>query len=71
MGENIVARHLLKKNHIILGRNLKYRCGELDIVSFREGIIHFVEVKTACVIRETQVLSVLPEENLHLERLRD
>lgn len=45
-GEEIICEFLQKKGHTILERN--WRCGhlEIDIISFNEEGIHFVEVKT-------------------------
>ena len=39
-------RFLVKLCFRILERNFLRRCGELDIVAEKEGVIHFVEVKS-------------------------
>lgn len=45
-GEEIAARYLQGQGFEILGRNLRYRRGELDIVAQRRGELHFIEVRT-------------------------
>ena len=78
-GEQAVVEHLLKNRYNILDRNYLRKWGELDIVAEKEGILHFVEVKT--VSREIIGFNVnhettdeyMPEDNMHpwkLKRLR-
>ena len=43
--EDVVAAHLQKENHHILERNWKTKFCEIDIVSQRNGVIYFTEVK--------------------------
>ncbi len=45
-GEEMAARYLQQQGFEILGRNLRYRRGELDIVARRRGELHFIEVRT-------------------------
>ena len=45
LAEEAVARFLESKGFKVLGRNLRYRDGEIDIVAEEEGTIVFVEVK--------------------------
>jgi putative endonuclease len=45
-GEQLVAQRLSEQGHRILERNWRGRGGELDLVTLRDGILHFVEVKT-------------------------
>jgi len=47
MGEQIAERHLRGIGFEIVAKNVRYRCGEIDLVASRAGEIHFVEVKTA------------------------
>ena len=37
---------------MILGRNINYRNGELDIIASKDGVTAFVEVKTVNYIEE-------------------
>ena len=45
-GEETACRVLEKNEYRIIDRNFSCRCGELDIVAVRSGILAFVEVKT-------------------------
>jgi len=45
-GENIAEEYLIKKNFVILARNIRTSYGEIDIIAEKNGIITFVEVKT-------------------------
>lgn len=45
-GEALARRFLEKRSYTILGLNYRKRCGEIDIVARRQGVLHFVEVKT-------------------------
>lgn len=46
-GEELAADFLIKKGYEILCRQFRYRNGEIDIVAKTDGIMVFVEVKTA------------------------
>lgn len=46
-GELAVCRYLRGMGYRILSRNWRRPWGEIDIVVEREGVIHFVEVKSA------------------------
>lgn len=58
-GEDYAHETLLKKGHKILARNFHSRYGEIDIISEKDGIIYFFEVKT----RRTTSLNY-PEESI-------
>src|SRR6056297_3868181 len=45
-GEKIAKHYLLKNGYTILGSNLKLSFYELDIITKKDGIYIFVEVKT-------------------------
>lgn len=64
IGEEIACQYLLERGHKMVERNYWRPWGEIDIVSDREGVLHFVEVKS--VSRE----AIRPEENMHEGKLR-
>ncbi len=46
-GEAVACRWLRRQGHVIIGRNVRRGHLECDLVTVRDGVIHFVEVKTA------------------------
>jgi len=46
-GEDLAAKFLLQHSYAILQRNYRWARGEIDIVAEKDGILVFVEVKTA------------------------
>ena len=46
LGENITAQYLTENGFEILHRNWRYKHLEIDIIAFKDGILHIVEVKT-------------------------
>ena len=73
LGEDIAVRFLMKRGYLITDRNYWKKWGEIDIIAQKNGMLHFVEVKT--VSREN-ILNVLekngyrPEENVHPRKLQ-
>ena len=45
-GEELAAGFLIDNKHIILERNFRTKFGEIDIITRKNKLIHFVEVKT-------------------------
>lgn len=75
IGEDIACRFLLENGHKIIERNYRKKFGEIDIVSKKDDIIHFVEVKS--ISRETQPdvshetwHDFEPEDNVHATKRR-
>ena len=66
-GENAAEMFLKKQSYRILERNYWKKWGEIDIVADRNGIIHFIEVKTVSRenIPEAGSDDYLPEDNIH------
>ncbi len=70
LGEGIACKFLVKHGHKIKDRNYRKKWGEIDIISEKDNIIHFVEVKS--VSREILPTTVnhetneyRPEDNIH------
>ena len=57
LGEDIACKYLKKHEHEIIERNFWKKFGEIDIVAKKEGILHFVEVKS--VSRDLDISSVV------------
>jgi putative endonuclease len=47
LGEDIAVHYLESKGFIIVERNFSKKTGEIDIVSRKDGVLHFIEVKSA------------------------
>jgi len=58
-GENIAKQYLLDHDYQICWMNIYNRYGEIDILALKNGVFHFVEVKT---VRESTF--GFPEESL-------
>ena len=46
IGENIACMFLVKRGFKVIGRNYLKKWGEIDIIAEKQGILHFVEVKS-------------------------
>jgi putative endonuclease len=46
LGEDFAAQMLENSGFMILERNYRTKAGEIDIIASKNGVIHFVEVKT-------------------------
>jgi putative endonuclease len=66
LGEEIACRFLLKQNFDLVDRNFRQKCGEIDIVAKKSGILHFIEVKT--VSRE--INGFRAEDNMHFRKIQ-
>lgn len=74
-GEKIAANYLKKKGFSILDLNYWRKWGEIDIVASKEGIVHFVEVKTVSYETKQKLQYAVscgtwrPEEQVHQFKL--
>ena len=69
-GEELAARHLLRRGFRILERNYRTRWGELDIVAFDGTTIAFVEVKSRIATPgRTPFESVHPRKREQVRRM--
>jgi len=57
IGENCAATYLERHGYKVIDRNYRKKYGEIDIVATKQGILHFVEVKS--VTSETTQDSLL------------
>ena len=46
LGEKLATRHLTNIKYSIIDCNVKYGCGETDIIAEKKNLLVFVEVKT-------------------------
>ncbi len=78
IGENVAVKYLENKGFFIIDRNYRKKWGELDIIAQKDGLVHFVEVKTVSRKSyggnfEQEINNYRPEDNMHpwkLKRLR-
>lgn len=74
LGEDLACRFLMKHGFSIVERNYTKKCGEIDVIGKKAGIIHFIEVKSvSCenisrVTHETD--GYKPEDNVHPHKLK-
>ena len=45
-GEELATAYLIRTGHTIVARNVRYKCGEIDIITRKNSTIHYIEVKT-------------------------
>lgn len=75
LGESLACRYLQDNDHFILDRNFWRKWGELDIVSQKDDVVHFVEVKTVSYETITNLEWAVthetwrPEEQVHRFKL--
>ncbi len=75
LGEDLACRFLMKHIYNITERNYLKKCGEIDIIANKDGVIHFIEVKSvSCetipnVSDETNDI-YRPEDNVHMWKLQ-
>lgn len=67
LGEDIAGNFLESKGFIVVNRNYSKKWGEIDIVAKKDGVIHFVEVKTVVDMKDSDQR---PEENVHERKLK-
>lgn len=46
LGERVALQFLQKKGFTLITKNYRQKCGEIDIIAQKSGIVHFVEVKS-------------------------
>lgn len=69
-GEDLACKFLKKNEFKVLERNYKKKWGEIDIISQKQGSIHFVEVKTVTRRTLDDKNDYQPEDNIHPQKLK-
>ncbi len=69
LGERVAEKYLLGKGYKILEKNYYKKLsnvskGEIDIITKKDGVINFIEVKTAVVVPE----DFLPEDRFNFKK---
>jgi putative endonuclease len=67
IAEDKAVEYLLKNSFLILTRNFYTRFGEIDIIAQKDGVLHFVEVKSAPDF-ESAVNNITPKKLLRIIR---
>ncbi|HMJ45785.1 MAG TPA: YraN family protein [Ferruginibacter sp.] len=65
-GEGMAVKHLIEKGFDILHQNWRHSHWEVDIIASKDGILHFVEVKT----RKTKKFGH-PEESVSKKKIQN
>ncbi len=69
-GESLAAAYLRKKGYRIVGRNVRFRQGEIDLIALDGRMLVFVEVRTRTSERfGTPAESVTPSKQRKLREL--
>ena len=72
LGEDFAAQMLENSGFMILERNYRTKAGEIDIIASKNGVIHFVEVKTRNgFICGYPSEAVTPAKQAHIRRAAD
>ena len=78
-GEDYAARMLEDTGYTIIERNFRTRVGEIDIIAYRDGVLHFIEVKTrtgdefgypADAVTESKQITIRRAAEIYLGRRR-
>lgn len=64
-GEELAVAWFLKNNYVILHQNWRHKHWEVDIIASRNGILHFIEVKT-----RTSLFFGYPEDNVGIKKIK-
>ena len=64
-GEDIACEWLIKRGFLIVERNYRRKWGEIDIITAKDKIIQFVEVKSVTLKKGRGSIGYRPEENVH------
>jgi putative endonuclease len=64
-GEELAVHYFMQKGFEILHQNWRHKNWEVDIIASKDGILHFIEVKT-----RTTLKFGYPEENVDIKKVK-
>ncbi|MDE1940987.1 MAG: YraN family protein [Patescibacteria group bacterium] len=67
IGEDIACKFIQNKGFSLILRNYRKAWGEIDIIARKDGVLHFIEVKSITATSDT---GHRPEENVHGNKQR-
>ena len=70
IAESKACEYLLENGYQVIERNFYSRFGEIDIIAFKEDVLHFVEVKSALEY-ELAVQNITPSKMAKLLKTGD
>ncbi len=71
IGENMAVKFLMKRGFEILDRNYTQKWGEIDIIAEKDGMLHFIEVKSVSRMPlDDEIDQYNPEDNMHPWKLK-
>jgi len=76
LAEQLACEWLMKQGCQILDRNVYSRFGEIDIIAKKEGVLHFIEVKSGTTfepiynITPTKIAKLLRSIDAYLKRYK-
>lgn len=79
LAEEISCRFLISKDFKVIDRNYRKKWGEIDIICKKDGVFHFVEVKSVSCEKIDQNVThenfsretyIRPEENVSFHKLK-
>jgi putative endonuclease len=69
-GEDITCEYLERKGHKIIDRNFRMKFGEIDVVSRKNSVTYFIEVKTVAQDGNLHMRSYKAEERVDSRKIR-
>ncbi len=75
LGEDRAVAFLEEKGYRIVARNYHSRFGEIDIIASREGVLHFIEVKSgegepAYRITPAKISKIIKTADIYMQKHR-
>ena len=70
MAEDRAVEFLMEKGFSVIERNFYSRFGEIDIIALRDGVIHFIEVKSG-LDYESAIQNITPKKLSRLIKTGD